>query len=74
METIRLPLVSVFPRKKENAQNAEGAVAGLASTETLNDSKNEEKKGEELKNVSLDVRGFLLVCNSVLIYCIFILL
>lgn len=57
LDTIRLPLVSVFPRKKENAQNtSEGPTAGLASTETLNDPKNDEKKGEELKNVSLDVR------------------
>lgn len=58
LDTIRLPLVSVFPRKKKEEQNlgTQTAVAGLASMETLDENdKSADKKEGEMKNVCLDV-------------------
>lgn len=54
LDTIRLPLVSVFPRKKKD-EGLENQAAGLASMETLGDNdKSIEKNGEELKTIPLD--------------------
>lgn len=53
LDTIRLPLVSVFPRKKKDDNlEQQTAQAGLASMETL-DEKSTDGKSTELKNVSL---------------------
>lgn len=56
LDTIRLPLVSVFPRKKKNEQSLEHqtAQAGLASMETLDDKSTDGKSNNEMKNVALD--------------------
>ncbi|XP_018322396.1 neurotactin [Agrilus planipennis] len=53
LQSIRLPLVSVCPRKKRDEQKLESrsGKAGLASVETLDDT---EKKEEELKSIPLD--------------------
>ncbi|XP_060530745.1 neurotactin [Cylas formicarius] len=56
LQTIRLPLVSVFSKKKkEDSQNlnSQTGQAGLASMETLDDKSNDGKSGE-LKSVPLD--------------------
>ncbi|CAH1370476.1 unnamed protein product [Tenebrio molitor] len=56
LNTIRLPLVSVFPRKKKDDQKLESqtAQAGLASMETLDDKSTDDKNNDEMKNVNLD--------------------
>lgn len=58
LETIRLPLVSVFQRMKKNPDSQtltnQEAQAGLASMETLDDKSNDGKSNNELKNVALD--------------------
>ncbi|XP_044255231.1 neurotactin [Tribolium madens] len=56
LDTIRLPLVSVFPRKKKEEQKLESqtAQAGLASMETLDDKSTDGKSNDEMKNVNLD--------------------
>ncbi|KAJ8945077.1 hypothetical protein NQ318_005257 [Aromia moschata] len=55
LDTIRLPLVSVFPRKKKDGENIEHqtAQAELASMETLDDKSTDEKE-EDMKNVALN--------------------
>ncbi|KAJ8937558.1 hypothetical protein NQ314_011793 [Rhamnusium bicolor] len=55
LDTIKLPLVSVFPRKKKEGENLENqtAQAELASMETL-DEKSTDEKNDDLKNISLD--------------------
>ncbi|KAK5643593.1 hypothetical protein RI129_007438 [Pyrocoelia pectoralis] len=57
LNTIRLPLVSVFPRKKKDDQiSNQSTKAGLASIETLDETdKSADKKDEDLKNVCLDI-------------------
>ncbi|KAB0799565.1 hypothetical protein PPYR_07445 [Photinus pyralis] len=57
LNTIRLPLVSVFPRKKKEDQiSNQSAKAGLASIETLDETdKSADRKEDDLKNVCLDV-------------------
>lgn len=58
LETIRLPLVSVFQRMKKNSESQNltnnQAQAGLASMETLDDKSNDGKSNSELKNIALD--------------------
>ncbi|KAJ3656261.1 hypothetical protein Zmor_015349 [Zophobas morio] len=56
LDTIRLPLVSVFPRKKKDDQKLESqtAQAGLASMETLDDKSTDDKGNDEMKTVNLD--------------------
>ncbi|KAL3266643.1 hypothetical protein HHI36_010806 [Cryptolaemus montrouzieri] len=56
LDTIRLPLVSVFPRlKKESDKNLENqGQAGLASMETLDEKSTDDKSGEELKSIPLE--------------------
>ncbi|KAK0162836.1 hypothetical protein PV327_006580 [Microctonus hyperodae] len=58
LNAIRLPLVSVFPRKKNKETDAElGATAGLASVETLDDAAGEKGDGttdDGMETVRLD--------------------
>ncbi|VEN37883.1 unnamed protein product [Callosobruchus maculatus] len=59
LDTIRLPLVSVFPKKKKDDNlQTQTDKAGLASMETLDekstDGKNAEEKNNEMKTVALD--------------------
>ncbi|CAG9819665.1 unnamed protein product [Phaedon cochleariae] len=56
LNTIRLPLVSVFPKKKKDDNLENQAQAGLASMETLDDKSTDEKSNDEknMKNVALD--------------------
>ncbi|CAH1985199.1 unnamed protein product [Acanthoscelides obtectus] len=59
IDSIRLPLVSVFPkRKKDDSLQSQTAQAELASMETLDekstDDKGAEEKNHEMKTVSLD--------------------
>lgn len=55
LDTIKLPLVSVFPKKKKEGDTLENqtAQAELASMETL-DEKSSDDKNDEMKNVALD--------------------
>lgn len=57
LDTIRLPLVSVFPRKRKVVvEEGLESQAGLASMETLGDNdKSADKGGEEMKQIPLDV-------------------
>lgn len=55
MDTIRLPLVSVYSRKKRDTVQGLESQAVLASMETLEDHEKNDDKGEELKQVPLDV-------------------
>ncbi|KAG5886624.1 hypothetical protein JTB14_013071 [Gonioctena quinquepunctata] len=56
LDTIRLPLVSVFPRKKKDDNLGSQTQAGLASVETLDDKSADGKANDEnnLKHVALD--------------------
>lgn len=57
IDTIRLPLVSVFPRRqKTEDKSAATTQAGLASMETLGDDidKGEKTEEKEMKNIKLD--------------------
>lgn len=55
IDTIRIPLVSVFPRKSKQDLAAQGGAAGLASMETLDDTdKSADKNEDDMKNVKLD--------------------
>ncbi|XP_074037555.1 neurotactin-like [Leptinotarsa decemlineata] len=57
LDTIRLPLVSVFPRKKkDDSLESQTAQAGLASMETLDDKSTDGKTNDDnnMKTVSLD--------------------
>lgn len=62
MDTIRLPLVSVCPRKKKEGEQGLESQAGLASMETLGDNDKSADKGEELKQIPLDV-SFVIICR-----------
>lgn len=56
LDTIRLPLVSVFPRKRKVViEEGLESQAGLASMETLGDNDKSADKGEELQQIPLDV-------------------
>lgn len=55
LDTIRLPLVSVCPRKVKDGDQKLESQAGLASIETLGDNDKTADKGEELKQIPLDV-------------------
>ncbi|XP_048525216.1 neurotactin [Dendroctonus ponderosae] len=58
LDTIRVPLVSVFERMKKNTESQNltkhQVQAELASMETLDEKSNDEKDHGELKNVPLD--------------------
>lgn len=55
LDTIKLPLVSVLPKKKkDDTLGQQSGQAGLASMETLDDKSTEDKNGDDLKNVPLD--------------------
>lgn len=55
LDTIRLPLVSIFPKKRTDSNlGNQSAQAGLASMETLEDKSTDEKNTDELKNVPLE--------------------
>lgn len=56
LDTIRLPLVSVFPRKKKSDQPLDSqAQAGLASVETLDENdRSADGKSTEMKTIPLD--------------------
>lgn len=58
IDTIRIPLVSVFPRKSKQDQSlvSQTGAAGLASMETLDDTDKsaDHKNEDDLKNVKLD--------------------
>lgn len=55
LDTIKLPLVSVLPKKKkDDTLGQQSGQAGLASMETLDDKGTEDKNGDDLKNVPLD--------------------
>lgn len=55
MDTIKLPLVSVLPKKKKDESLGQHpSQAGLASMETLDGKSTDDKNGDDLKNVPLD--------------------
>lgn len=60
VDSICLPLVSVFPKKKKDEQNLENQAAGLASVETLEDNDKSADKNDDVKNISINVCIYLL--------------
>ncbi|KAI4462559.1 carboxylesterase [Holotrichia oblita] len=54
VDSICLPLVSVFPKKKKDEQNLETQTAGLASVETLDDNDKSADKNDDSKNRTLN--------------------
>lgn len=55
LDTIKLPLVSVLPKKKKDETlGQQSGQAGLASMETLDDKGADDRNGGDLKNVPLD--------------------